>query len=48
MQDSKRDLGFNCKRWIEQLNFFVINRLRAIWPKVYQRESLRKSHQNGD
>ena len=26
----------------------VINRLRAIWPKGYQRGSLRKSHQNGD
>ena len=27
---------------------FIINRLRAIWPKGYQRGSLRKSHQNGD
>ena len=27
---------------------FLINRLRAIWPKGYQRGSLRKSHQNGD
>ena len=24
------------------------NRLRAIWPKGYQRGSLGKSHQNGD
>ena len=28
--------------------WFPINRLRAIWPKGYQRESLKKSHQNGD
>ena len=27
---------------------FIINRLRAIWPKGCQRGSLRKSHQNGD
>ena len=27
---------------------FIINRLHAIWPKGYQRGSLRKSHQNGD
>ena len=26
----------------------LINRLRAIWPKGYQRGSPRKSHQNGD
>ena len=27
---------------------FIINRLRAIWPKGWQRGSLRKSHQNGN
>ena len=27
---------------------FIINRLRALWPKGYQRGSLRKSHQNGE
>ena len=27
---------------------FIINHLRAIWPKGYQCGSLRKSHQNGD
>ena len=29
-------------------NAKIINRLRAIWPKGYQRGSLRKSYQNGD
>ena len=27
---------------------FIFNRLRAIWPKSYQRGSQEKSHQNGD
>ena len=27
---------------------FILNCLSAIWSKGYQRESLRKSHQNGD
>ena len=26
----------------------IFNRLRAIWPKGYQRGSLGKSHQNGN
>ena len=31
-----------------QQQILMFNRLRAIWPKGYQRKSLRKSHQNGD
>ena len=27
---------------------FILNRLRAIWPKSYQRGGQEKSHQNGD
>ena len=31
-----------------QQQIFIFNRLHSIWSKGYQRESLRKSHQNGD
>ena len=34
------------KRW-KSIILFIINCLRTIWPKGYQRGSLRKSHQNG-
>ena len=32
----------------QKFNKIKINRLRAIWPKRYQRGILRKSHQNDD
>ena len=52
-------LDFDDSKWCKLLSdeieaslklvyFFLINRLHAIWPKGYQRGSLRKSHQNGD
>ena len=37
-----------CAKSNKVTEYIAINRLRAIWPKGYQRRSLSKSHQNGD